>query len=80
MENSIEATEVTEECLGNYEGAMNYDCAVCQKENCTYRKGGAKSSEIIAVMCFLGMISLIVAVLVGKLLVTLGKWVGLLNG
>jgi hypothetical protein len=67
------------ECLGNYEGAMNYDCAVCQKE-CNFRKGGAKSSEIIAVMSFLVMISIIVVVVIGKAIVGLGKWVGLLNG
>ena len=53
-----------EECNGNYEAAMHYDCDVCSAE-CSLRKGGAKSSEMIAGMCFIGIITIIVAVAVG---------------
>ena len=51
-------------CEGNYEDALHYDCQICNAEY-DYRKGTASSSEMIAVMCFLGIIAILFAVAVG---------------
>lgn len=28
-----------EQCQGKYESAMHYDCYICNKEKCAFRKG-----------------------------------------
>lgn len=59
--------EGTRVCNGNFEAAMHYDCGCCSAE-CEFRKGGAKTSEMIAVMCFLAIITIVIGTIAVKLM------------
>ena len=52
-----------QECGGNYEAAMSYDCAACKRENCRYRKGGSPLFAVVgvALMCVVFLLLLLLS-------------------